>query len=86
MLRLRSQRPWYAFQKVFGCACRGEENKNSTADVLFWPIYKLARRPGTNCINFVYLLDHRNCQISFVVGIINFKCFLNCMIFLNDFK
>ena len=67
MLRLRSQRPWYAFQQVFRYACRGEEKQNSTAGRLFWPIYKLAQRPGISCINFIYLLKHRNCQISFIV-------------------
>ena len=45
------------FLTGFRLSWLGLKNQNSTADVLFWPFYKLAERPGTNCF---LLFLHKN--------------------------
>ena len=37
------------FPTGFRLSWLGLKNQNSTADVLFWPIYKLAEKQVTNC-------------------------------------
>ena len=61
-----------SFQTCFRLSWLELKNQNSTADVLFWPFYKLAERPGNKCF-FLYPNTKTDKLIRFFVDIIVFK-------------
>ena len=67
------------FSIGFRLSLSGSENQNSIADVLFWPIYKLAWKSGTNCIIFL---------ISYYIFIAYTKTdkFVKCFCFIHIIK